>query len=267
MLRTINKFHFYFKTWEISKGDGNMGVRFREKPSLRKVTLIASWPGMGMLARMSADYLIEQLDAKQFAEIHSPSNDIYFKDGMGKLSQYRHHFHYWQGEQGDLIICRGEIQPQSLSAIQQLANQVLDVAEEFGVKRIFTIAAIPNPHDVEPRVFGVVNKPELRDFLRKEGVKLAGGDGRITGLNGLLIGVAQQRGIDGVCLLCEIRYLDVPQPRSVYAVLSTLAKILGINIDLSELERQAEEMEQKLGRIREGRTPEVGSQKEPRYIS
>ena len=59
-----------------------MEVYFTEKPSLRNPTLIASWPGMGMLARISADYLIKQLEAKQFAEIRNPSNDIYFKDGM-----------------------------------------------------------------------------------------------------------------------------------------------------------------------------------------
>jgi uncharacterized protein (TIGR00162 family) len=244
-----------------------MEVYFKDKPSLRKPTLIASWPGMGMLARMSADYLIQQLEAKQFAEIRSPSNDIYFKDGVGELSQYRHHFHYWHGEEGDLIICSGEIQPQSLNDVHQLANHVLDVAEEFGVKRVYTIAALPNPRDVKPRVFGVVNQLELKEFLKEKEVKLISGDGKITGLNGLLIGMAQQRGIEGVCLLCEIRYLDVPQPRSVQTVLSTLTKILGIRIDLSELERQAEEMEQKIERIRERRTPEVGRQKEPRYIS
>ncbi|UCC58448.1 MAG: PAC2 family protein [Candidatus Bathyarchaeum sp.] len=244
-----------------------MEVHFKEKPSLRNPTLIAAWPGMGMLARMSADYLIQQLDAKQFAEIRSPSNDIYFRDGVGKLTQDRHHFHYWHGEQGDLIICSGEIQPQSLNDVHQLANQVLDVAEEFAVKRIYTIAALPNPRDVKPRVFGVVNQLELKDFLKEKEVKLVSGDGKITGLNGLLIGIAQQRGIEGVCLLCEIRYLDVPQPRSVQTVLGTLTKILSIRIELSELERQAEEMEQKIERIRERRTPEAGRQKEPRYIS
>jgi len=244
-----------------------MKIHFKEKPSLRNPTLIAAWPGMGMLARMSADYLIQQLDAKQFAEIRSPSNDIYFKDGMGKLSQYKHRFYYCNGKQSDLIVCSGEIQPQSLSAIQQLANQVLDVAEEFGAKRVYTFAAVPNPHDVKPRVFGVVNKPELREFLRENSVQLVSGDGRITGLNGLLIGIAQQRKIEGICLLCEIRYLDIPQPRSVQAVLNTLTKILGIKIDMSELERQAEEMEQKIEKIREHRTPQEGRTKEPRYIS
>ena len=244
-----------------------MEIHFNEKPSLRNPTLIAGWPGMGMLARMSADYLIKQLDAKQFAEIRSPSNDIYFKDGMGKISQYKHRFYYSNGKQSDLIVCSGEIQPQSLSAIRQLANQVLDVAEEFGAKRVYTFAAVPNPHDVKPRVFGVVNKPELVEFLRENGVQLVSGDGRITGLNGLLIGIAQQRKIEGICLLCEIRYLDIPQPRSVQAVLNTLTKILGIEIDMSELERQAEEMEQKIEKIREHRTPQDGRTKEPRYIS
>ena len=244
-----------------------MEIHFKEKPSLRNPTLIAAWPGMGMLARISADYLIQQLDAKQFAEIRSPSNDIYFKDGMGKLSQYRHRFYYSNGKQSDLIVCNGEIQPQSLSELQELANQVLDVAEEFGAKRVYTFAAVPNPHDVKPRVFGVVNKPELVEFLRENGVQLVSGDGRITGLNGLLIGIAQQRKIEGICLLCEIRYLDIPQPRSVQAVLNTLTKILGIEIDLSELERQAEEMEQKIEKIREHRTPQEGRTKEPRYIS
>ncbi len=244
-----------------------MEIHFKEKPSLRNPTLIAAWPGMGMLARMSADYLIQQLDAKQFAEIRNPSNDIYFKDGMGELSQYRHRFYYCNGKQSDLIVCVGEIQPQTLSELKELANQVLDVAKEFGAKRVYTFAAVPNPHDVKPRVFGVVNKPELREFLKEKGVQLVSGDGRITGLNGLLIGIAQQRKIEGICLLCEIRYLDIPQPRSAQIVLSTLTNILGIEVDLSELERQAEDMKQKIEKIREHRTPQEDRTKEPRYIS
>jgi proteasome assembly chaperone (PAC2) family protein len=57
----------------------------------------------------------------------------------------------------------------------------LDVAEEFGAKKVFAIAAVSKPRDVEPQVFGVVNKPELRKFLNAEGVQLSGWIGRITG--------------------------------------------------------------------------------------
>ncbi len=244
-----------------------MEIYFKEKPILKNPILIAAWPGMGMLAIMSADYIVRKLKAKQFAEIQTPSNDLYFKEGVGELGKYKHRFYYSKTERGALIVCGGEIQPQSSSEIHELANQVLDVAEELGVKRTYTFAAVPNPHDVEPQVFGVVNKPELVELLKKKGVQLAGGDGRITGLNGLLIGIAEQRQMEGICLLGEIRYLDIPQPRSVQAVLNTLAKIIGIEIDMSEMEKEAKEMEQRLEQIKELRTPETGKLKEPRYIS
>lgn len=244
-----------------------MKVHFNEKPALKNPTLIAAWPGMGMLARMSADYMIQKLDAKQFAEISSQSNDVYFKDGIGKLIKYKNRFYYSNGKQGDIILFSGDIQPQSLNELNQMANQVLDVAEELGVKRVYTIAAIPNPQDEKPRVFGVVNKPELLDFLRQKSVQPVKGDGRIMGLNGLLIGIAQQRGLEGICLLSEIRYLDIPQPRSVQTVLNELTKILDIEMDTSDLEQQANDMEQKIEKIREHRTPQEGKPKEPRYIS
>ena len=244
-----------------------MEVYFTEKPALKNPTLLAAWPGMGMLARMSADYLIQQLKAKQFAEISTPSNDIYFKDGVGEISEYKHRFYYSNREEGDLIICAGEIQPQSVADIHELSNKVLDVAKEFGAKRVYTFASVPNPKDVPPRVFGVVNQPELKEFLKTKDIKLVSGDGRIMGLNGLLIGIAQQKEIEGICLFCEIRYLDIPQPRSVQAVLNTLMKILDLKIDLADLEKQADEMEQKLDEIRERRSPETYKPKEPRYIS
>ncbi|MCJ7720951.1 PAC2 family protein, partial [Candidatus Bathyarchaeota archaeon] len=110
-------------------------------------------------------------------------------------------------------------------------------------------------------------KPELLDFLKQKSVQPVNGDGRIMGLNGLLIGIAQQRELEGICLLCEIRYLDIPQPRSVQSVMNVLARILGIKMDTSDLEQQAEEMEQKIEKIREHRIPQEGKPKEPRYIS
>jgi hypothetical protein len=45
-------------------------------------------------------------------------------------------------------------------------------------------------------------------------------------------------------------------------VLSMLTNILGIEVDLSELERQAEDMEQKIEKIREPRTSQEDRTKE-----
>ena len=42
-----------------------MDIQFTKKPSLKNPILIAAWPGMGMLARISADYIINKLNAKK----------------------------------------------------------------------------------------------------------------------------------------------------------------------------------------------------------
>ena len=65
-------------------------------------------------------------------------------------------------------------------------------------------------------------------------------DGGISGMNGLLIGVAALRGLEGACLLGETSGYVVDAGASK-AVLELLSKILDIPIDTSKLEEKAEE--------------------------
>ena len=74
------------------------------------------------------------------------------------------------------------------------------------------------------------------------------GNLQIAGLNGLLLGVAKEREIDGMCLLGEVpMYASrMPNPMAALAVLRTLSKMLEIEIDLVELTRVAEETREKM---------------------
>jgi proteasome assembly chaperone (PAC2) family protein len=134
-----------------------MGAYLKEKPSLKKPVLIGSCPGMGM----------------QFAEISIQATTFISRMVWESSVNTDTNFTIGRGK-SDLIVCSGEIQPQSINTIHYLANQVLDVAEEFGTKKVFTIAAVPKIRVVEPQVFGVVNRPELGKCLNAEGVQLAG---------------------------------------------------------------------------------------------
>jgi proteasome assembly chaperone (PAC2) family protein len=66
-----------------------------------------------------------------------------------------------------------------------------------------------------------------------------GGHGNITGLNGLLLGVAKKRGIGGICLMGEIpiylQGLPIAYPKASRSVMEVLAAALGIEIDLAKL--------------------------------
>ena len=246
-----------------------MEIRYLRRPQLSEPNMVAAWPGMGYLAKISADYLRRRLKAKPFAEINSYQNAVVYKDSLVELPSIRHRFYASTRE--DLIICVGEAQPSVPEEAYRLARRVLEVAERFNVRRIYTMAAYPRDYQGEPRVYGVYTDERLRDVLLKQNIQLLEGEGAVNGLNGVLIGVAKNMGIEGICLLGEIRYANVPQHLSSKAVLGKLTALLGVEIDTSQLEKRAERVEasirRRLGQYRESEDARRGDEKEFRYIS
>jgi proteasome assembly chaperone (PAC2) family protein len=244
-----------------------MEIRYTSEPQFTEPVMIAAWPGMGYLAKISADYLRRRLKAKNFAEIRYFQNAIIYKDSLAELPPLRHRFFAVPGR--DLMICVGDAQPSTPEEALRLAEKVVDLAEKYKVKRIYTMAAYPNDYPEEPRVYGVYTDEKLKSELEGHGVGFIEGEGAVNGLNGILIGVAKKRGIEGVCLMGEIRYANVPQHLSSKAVLEKLSAILGLEIDTTQLEKRAEKIDASI-RKSLGDYPEYEEPKKEkafRYIS
>ncbi|KON30750.1 hypothetical protein AC482_03065 [miscellaneous Crenarchaeota group-15 archaeon DG-45] len=218
-----------------------MEIRYLASPKLSKPRMVAAWPGMGYLAKISADYLRRRIDARPFAEIIYYRNAVLYKDGLVELLPIRHRF--YASTAHDLIICVGDAQPAVPEEAYRLAECVVEVAERYGVSCIYTMAAYPGDLQGVPMVYGACTDERLKGFLMEQNIRPLEGEGAINGLNGVLIGAAKNRGIDGICLLGEIRYANVPQHLSSKAVLEKLAVILGIEIDTSPLKRRAERVD------------------------
>ena len=194
-----------------------MNIQFLSEPKFKEPVLIAAWPGMGYLAKISADYLRRRLKAEKFAEIVYPQNSIIYKDGLAELPNLSHRF--YAAPDNDLIICVGDAQPSTPEETLNLADDVLELAEKYNVKRIYTMAAYPCDYTEEPTVYGIFTDEDLKEEMVAHGVDLLEGEGSVNGLNGILIGIAKNRGIKGICLMGEIRYANVPQHLSAKAVL------------------------------------------------
>jgi len=240
-----------------------MEVRFFKEPKLERPVLICGWPGIGNIGLIAVDTLRIGVSAEEFGEIESrdffyprkvkieggllvdlefPSNKFYFKKLRTK----------------DLIFFIGEEQPRGDQKAYRIGESVLDVAIKFGCQRVFTSGAAVAPvhHQMKPRVWAVPNKEYLIDEVRKyENTILMsesegrGDQGYITGLNGLLIGIAKERGLEATCLMGEFPlYIphSLPYPKASKSVLEVLTKALGVEIDLSRLEEWAEETERRI---------------------
>jgi len=230
-------------------------IKLAAHPKLNEPNLLAAWPGVGNVAIIIATYLTAKLNFKDLAEIQPAGffdpTGVLVEDSIIEAPQFpRSKFYYRKNDKkggSDLILFMGDDQP--VSKGYELANCVLDVALRFHVKRVYTCAAaLTRIHHTElPKVWGVGTNHEMVQELKRLNLKQKG-NLQIAGLNGILLGVAKEREIDGMCLLGEVpMYASrMPNPIAALAVLKTLSRMLEIEVDFVELARVAEETREKM---------------------
>jgi len=246
-----------------------LDLHYISRPKLDHPDMIAAWPGMGYIAKISADYLRRRLNAKLFAEVTYYHNMLVYNNGMGDLSPIRHRF--YAAPEKNLIICVGDAQPSIPEESIRLAEKVVGLAVDLGVRRMWTMAAYPTEYTEEPQVYGVYTSEAIRGQLESIGVKIVQEEGVVNGLNGVVIGLAKARGVPGACLMGDIKYANVPQHLSSRAVLIKLASLLGIELDTTLLEKRARRLDasirKRLEMLEEENELLPISDKKPDYIS
>jgi len=229
-------------------------VKLYARPKLNAPNMLATWPGIGNVSIIVATYLKRKLDFKALGEIDA----AYFFDPIGvvvrnsviEAPQFpQSHFYYRKnkGGENDTILFIGEDQPATKS--YELANCVLDVALKFKVERVYTCAAALTRihHTEQPRAWGVATSRHAAQYLKGYDL-VQEGNLQIAGLNGLLLGVAKERNIDGICLLGEVPIYAtrIQNPIAALAIINVLTKMLKVEVDTTELAQLASETREKM---------------------
>jgi len=216
--------------------------------------MLAAWPGISNVAIIVATYLERKLAFKKLGEVKASHFfdpiGVVVKDNVVEAPQFpQNRFFYWKNKEGgrDVILFIAEAQPAAKG--YELANCVLDVGLSFGIKRVYTCAAALSRihHTEQPRVWGVATSRQVtKDLKGYDLVKR--GNLQIAGLNGLLLGVAKERSIEGVCLMGEVPIYatKIQNPMAALAVIKVLTKMLGVEIDTAELAQFAGETKEKI---------------------
>ena len=254
-----------------------MAVKFYKEPELKSPIMFCGWPGIGNIGVNAIGTLRAMLRAQELGEIEpwdffDPRKVVIEKGLLKDLEFPGSKFYFQRIKNHDLIFFIGQEQPAE-GAVRyaqgqkayQMANLVLDVAEKFGCRRVYTSGAAVTQihHTVKPKVWAVSNNRNLIDEVRKyentilmSELEGAGSHGTITGLNGLLLGVAKKRGLEAVCLMGEIPYYlqgaPWPYPKASKSVLEVLTEILNVKVDLSQLDELAKRVEENIEEFLEG---------------
>jgi proteasome assembly chaperone (PAC2) family protein len=253
-----------------------MGLRFHGEPKLNKPVLIACWPGIGNIGIMAVDILRRAVGAEELGEIE-PWDFFYprkvlIRDGELKDLEFpANKFYFKRTEKGDLLFFIGEEQPTDGTGAYaegtkayRMANLVLDMALKFKCRKVYTSGAAVAPihHTARSRVWVVPNSENLINEVKSyqnsvlmSDIEGRGGQGNITGLNGLLLGVAKKRGLEAVCVMGEIPIyihgFPIPYPKGSKAVLEVLSTALGIEVPMDEINALVQQSESEIESVYE----------------
>ena len=241
-----------------------------ETPELKSPYLVAGfagWPNAGEVSTRTIGYLREKLRAKKFGEIRPESFYDFtslepltrpvtvIEGGLVKEQSFpANEFFYWKNEKSahDLIILLGS---EPHLRWNEYADSVLQLAERFGVRRIYTVGGTYDkvPHTREPRVSAVVNAPELKEELRKYDIKLTEYKGP-SSVHTLLLIASRGRNIGSISLWGHAPdyrlYIYIPvNPKVCYRMLKSLAGMVEIDIDLEDMKRAGDYLDEQIDKV------------------
>jgi hypothetical protein len=269
-----------------------LGIVLNQEPELNNPDMIVGWPGIGNVGIITVETMRQALQAEELGEIEPwdffyPNKVVIQAGILTDMSFPGSKFYFKRTPKKDLLFFIGEEQPATRESAYaegkrayEMANMVLDVAQKFSCRRVYTSgAAIAiTHHTMLPKVWAVANQKLLLSELRSydntilmSEVEGKGNQGSITGLNGLLIGAAKRRGMEGICLMGEIPdYLSrmpFPYPKASKAVLGTLARIMGVTIAHNPLEDMIIQMDTVVENVYQQFPPEIKERLEQRKVA
>lgn len=247
-------------------------VRLTERPALENALLIAAfagWNDAAEVATTAVRFLIQQWQARRFAEIDPEPFYVFTETrphvrlvgGVYRQLVWPANEFYYQTPprvRRDLVLLVG-IEPHL--RWRDFAQAVLTVARQCQVTTVVLfgglLAAVPHTRPV--RVTGSATTPDLRERLRALGVETSRYEGP-TGIVGVLNDACRRAGIPALSCWGNVpHYLSAtPNPRVALALLQRLDRLFHLAIETAELAHLADRFDEKVSEAVR-RNPEVSA--------
>lgn len=234
--------------------------------------VIEGLPGVGHVGKLAAEHLIEEYDSQHVCRVYSehfPPQVNIDEGGIASLAA-ADFYSVPAGDRG-IVVLVGDYQATEGVGHYRLTEAFLDIAESVNVRELLALGGVPTGELVEDyTVIGAVTDSAARERFEEIGVEFRENEpaGGIVGTSGLLLGLGARRDLPTACLMGETSGYLV-DPKSAQAVLEVLQDLLGFDVDFTQLEERAAEMEEFLREYQdqgEGGQEASASEEDLRYF-
>jgi proteasome assembly chaperone (PAC2) family protein len=232
-------------------------LRVHRRPELARPVLIGAfrgWNDGAQAASLAAGYLAKtwsaerfaELDPEQFFDFQATRPHVSLEDGLTRRIDWPETAFYHARPDGldrDVVLLLG-IEPNL--RWRTFSELLIGLAEELGIELMITLGALlaDVPHTRAAPVTGSASDPELVQRLGLSSSRYEGP----TGIVGVLHDSCKQAGIPSASLWAAVpHYVSLtPSPRGAVALCERLGDLIGVEVDVEELEEAARSYEEQV---------------------
>lgn len=212
-------------------------VKLNEDLDISGYDLIEGFPGIGLVAKISADYIIDRLDMEPYAEIYSPDLPkvaIFERDKPELQPAVR----IFVDTSRQIAVLKSDA-PISTSS-REFMEDLIEWINDNNLKPIFQIGLPVDVEEGEHYMFYVESGESQRaENLELNTPPVAGG---VTGPTGALIEQALKKDIDALGLVIESDP-NFPDPEASQILIEEgITKLTGLEIDTQPLAESADQI-------------------------
>lgn len=195
---------------------------------------------MGRVGGLVSEHLAKKLDCKLAAKITISGKPwVNLQNGLVEIpsDEYR----VFVNPQKSIVVFTGDNQPQDGNTVYELCHNLMSLVHEMGKIELVISSGgyFPAKLEAGDRVFGVATSKDSLERLTKLGIEPLGSDvNSITWFNGLILGFAKTDKIEGIGLFGEIADTEKPQYKAAKNIIKIIGRLLDIDIDTKEIEKQ-----------------------------
>ncbi len=218
-----------------------MELEIFKKVDMGGCAFIEGFPGAGLVGPMAISFMINKLGLEYIGYIKGDAFPplISIHEDM-PLPPSR----FYYSKKHRVVALFAESGLLSEKSIYEISGKLYDFIKTNKLSQIISISGVPVESPEDGSVFAVVSTSRAMEGVDKAGLKKVG-EGVAAGISALLLMYASFDGIDDVNLLVPVNP-QLIDPRYAELAIESINKLLGLDMDVSELEKSATEVEQRI---------------------
>jgi uncharacterized protein len=214
-------------------------IKMLKDQNLKGYTLIEAFPGIGLVGTMAGSYIIDKLPMEYIGHITS---DMFPPIASIHNSVPMYPARIYKNDKYKLLMFIAEFAV-PVNLVYQLSSEILAFSRKYGISKIVSVGGMPSDKPTNT-IYITSSDPDLAKKATKLGIKPID-EGVVAGVSAYLLVNSNELKISSMDVLVEVNP-TVTDPRYAEIAITGLNKLLGINVDLAELKKETEIVENKI---------------------